>query len=98
RSTCSCDSPVQYETSCDDSLGKLEHLPDFRVPNDAFSNLGIKHSDHRFFDLIDQFIDDAVKLDLNSFPLRRGCGLIFDFDIEADDDGVRSRSQQYIGL
>src|SRR5207245_1020750 len=87
-STGSHNSPVQYETSRNDSLGKCENLSHLRVPDDALSNLRIKQSDHSLFHLIDQFVDDAVELDLNSFALCGRCGLVLHLDVETNDHGV----------
>ena len=68
---CSRNSAICHETPGDSPLRKLENLPDFRMADHTFPNFRIQHSDHRLFHLVDEFVNDAVELDLNAFPLRR---------------------------
>ena len=59
---------------------------------------GSSRPGHRFLDLIDQFVNDAVEFDLNAFAFRRVHGHALDFDVEADDDRVRRARQQDVGF
>src|SRR5207302_888550 len=77
-----------------DTSAQLEYLFDLGVTNDGFPLLRIEHSGHRFFYLIQQFINDAVELDLNAFPFRCRHRHALDFDIEADHDRVRSAGEK----
>ena len=58
----------------------------------------IEQAGHRFFHLIDQFVNDAVEFYLDAFAFRRGHRHAFDFDVEADDDRVRCARQQNVGF
>ena len=63
-----------------------------------FTMFGLEQAGHCFFDLIEQFVNDAVKLDLYALPSRRGNGHILDLHIKADDNCVRCARQQNVRL
>src|SRR6516165_9234578 len=90
------DSAVRHIASRNGASRKLEDLLDLGMPDYSFPNLGIKQPDHRFLHLIDELINDAVKLDLNPFALGCCSGLILSLDIEADDHRVRGGCQEHI--
>jgi hypothetical protein len=46
--------------------------------------------------LVDQFVNDAEKLDLNAFALGRGGCLVLGLNIESDNDRIGSARQQHI--
>ena len=92
------DAAIGHQTTGDDSAAQLEDLFHFRVTDDGLAMFRIEHAGHRFFDLVDQFVNDAVKFDLDAFAFRGAHGVAFDFDVEADDDRVRSARQQHVGL
>ena len=41
------------------------------MPIDGFAQFRIEQADHRFLHLVDQLVNDAVKLDLDAFALGR---------------------------
>src|ERR1051325_6527971 len=48
------------ETSGDDALAQLENLFDLGVADDSLAMFRGEQAGHRFLNLIDQFVDDAV--------------------------------------
>ena len=68
------------------------------MPDHGFPVFGLKQAGHRFFDLVEQLVNDAVKLDLYAFTFRgRDCHAL-NFDIEADHDGIRRACKQNVRL
>src|ERR1700722_3539773 len=53
-------SSVRNKTPGYGPLGKFENLPDFGMAHDAFPDLGIEHSDHRFLHLVEQLVNNTV--------------------------------------
>ena len=92
------DATIGYETTGDNASAQLENLFHFGVTDDGFSMFGIEQAGHRFFELVDQFINDAVKFDLHAFAFRGGHRNIFDLHVEADYDRVRRARQQNVRL
>ena len=76
----------------------MEDLFHFGVADDGLAMFRIEQAGHRFFDLIDQLVNDAVEFDLDAFAFGRADGVAFDLDVEADDDRVRSAGEQNVGL
>src|SRR5687767_13742944 len=78
------------------ALGQFENLFDLGAANDIFLEHRIEQAGHGLFHLIDQLIDDRVKLDLHAFPL----GHIGHADIQArmetDNDRVGGGSQMHV--
>src|SRR5207244_3411806 len=74
------DSSIGNQTTGNDALAQFENLFHFGMTNIRFAMLGIEQPRHRFFDLVEQFIDDAVKLDLHIFALSRGDCHAFNLD------------------
>ena len=68
------------------------------MADDGFAMFRIEQARHRFFDLVDQLVNDAVKFDLHAFAFRRGHSLAFDFDVETDDHCIRRACQQHVGF
>src|SRR3954449_6394128 len=64
-------SAIGDEAACNDTARQLEDLLDLGVTDDGFAMLRIEHLRHRFFDLIDQLVNDRVKFNLHAFALRR---------------------------
>src|SRR5438552_527676 len=79
---------IRDQAAGHDPLAQLEHLFDLGVTDNGFAVLGIEQAGHRFFNLVKQLIDDAVKLNLYAFALGRRYSHVFNFDVEADDHGV----------
>src|ERR1700683_1237354 len=48
------DAAIGDHATCHEPFRKLEQLLDFGVPDDGFAGLGIEHSRHGFFDLVDE--------------------------------------------
>src|SRR5258708_27936969 len=68
------------------------------MADDRFSQLRIEQTDHGLFHLINELVNDAVEFDLHTFAFSGGGSLVFGFDVESDNDGVRSRRQKDIRL
>ena len=66
------------------------------MTEDRFAEFGVEQSGHRVFDLVEQFINDAVELDLNAFAFRSGDRHVLHLCVEADDDGVRCACEQNV--
>src|SRR6266404_9466916 len=90
------DSAVGHQTTGDDASAQFENLFDLGVAEHGFAELRLEHTRHRVLDLVDQLVNDAVKLDLNAFALRGRDRHVFDFDVKSDDDSVRGARQQNI--
>src|SRR4030095_3908008 len=92
------DSPIGHQTAGHDTFAQLEDLFHFGVSDDGFAEFRLEHSRHRVFDLVDQFVNDAVKLDLNAFPFRGRHRDIFNLSVESDDNCVGRPGQQNVRL
>ena len=92
------DAAVGHKATGDDASAELENLFHFGVADDGFAMFRVEQAGHRFLDLVDQFVNDRVKFDLDAFAFRGGHGLAFDFDVEADDDRIRGAGQQNVGF
>ena len=55
-----------------------------------------QHAEHGAFDLVDDVVNDRVQADIDLLAIRQFRSLSFRSHVEADDDGVRSRSQQNV--
>src|SRR5690242_85446 len=91
-----CNPAIGHETTSNDASAQLENLFNLRVSNNGFAQLRFKQTGHGVFDLIKQFINDAVKLDLHAFAFcsRDRHGL--NFHVEADDYCLRCAGEQNI--
>ena len=58
------------------------------MADDLLAGFRVEEAEHGFFDLIDEFVDDGVELDLDAFRFGGFDGFALEFDAEADDDGV----------
>src|SRR4029077_3141991 len=65
---------IGHETAGDDASAQFEDLFHLGVSNNGFSMFGFKQTSHRFLDLIEQFVNDAVKLDLPTLAFGGGSG------------------------
>lgn len=83
------DATVDDDTAADASTREVEDLFDFGVSDRGFAEFRIEETDEGFFHLIDEFVDDAIEFDLDIFPFRGHGSVIFHFDTESDDDGIR---------
>ena len=68
-------------------------LADGEVAEEGFEQAG-----HGLFDLVDKFVDNGVKLDLDAFVLGFVGDAAVDAGMEAKDDGVGSGGEGDIGL
>ena len=84
------------ETAGDDASAQFENLFYFGMSYYSFSMFRLQQARHRLFDLIEQFVNDAVKLDLDTLAFRGGNGHVLNLHIEANYDGVRRACQQNI--
>jgi len=57
-------------------LDNSKNLPHFRRANDAFLDVRFKQSGHRFLHLINQLVNDRVKLDLHAFMFRLSAAVL----------------------
>src|SRR5205814_1579849 len=83
RATRASDSTVGNQTARDDAFAQLEDLFHFGVTEDRFTEFRIEQSGHRVPHLIEQFVNDAVELDLNAFAFRRRNSHVFNLRVEA---------------
>ena len=87
---------IGHEATGDDASAQLEYLFHLGVSNDGFAQFRIQQAGHGVFDLVEQFINNAVKLDLHAFAFcgRNRHGL--DLHVEADDHCVGCTRQQNV--
>ena len=79
-------------------LRKPEYLAHFGRANDDFLENRLKQASHRRFHLVDQFVNDRVKLDLDAFALGDVGHAIIDARVEPKDDCLGGGRQQHIGF
>src|SRR5215217_4184385 len=58
-----CNPAISHKTTSDDAPAQLENLFNLRVSDDGFAQLRFQKTGHGVFDLIEQLVNDAVKLD-----------------------------------
>ena len=78
--------------------GNLVGFADLGVADDGFPELGVQHTLHGGFNLVDGVIDDAVHAHIHLGALGRSGGSGIGADVEADNDGVGRGSQQHVGF
>src|SRR5206468_9498547 len=61
------DPAIGNEATSDDSSAQLENLFHLRVSNDGFAQFRVEQTGHGVLELIEQLINNAVKLDLHAF-------------------------------
>src|SRR5438128_6244087 len=66
------------------------------MTENSFSEFRLEYSCHRVFDLIEQLVNDAVKLDLDAFAFRCRNSHVFNFGVEADNNGTRGACEQNV--
>src|SRR5215467_12304362 len=96
-SACHTSNPaIGHEAASDDTSAQLENLLHLRVPNDRFAQLGIQQTGHGVFHLIEQLVNNAVKLDLHAFAFcsRDRHGL--HFHVKTDHHCVGRTRQQNV--
>ena len=71
---------------------------DLGVADDGFAVFRREHAAHGFADLVEQFVNDAVELDLNALALGGLCSAVLGLGAKADDDGIGRAGQKDIGL
>ncbi len=76
----------------------FEHLLDVHAADDFFLACGLEHALNGHFDFLNGLVNDGVQLDFHTFALSQLSGSCAGAYLEADDDGIRSRGQQNIGL
>ncbi len=59
------------------------------MSNNGFAQFRVQQAGHGVFDLIEQLINNAVKLDLHAFAFCSRDRHALDFHVKADDDCVR---------
>ena len=77
-------------------FGDMEGLQHFECCRYLFLHLRSQHTFHCRFHLVDSIVDDGVDTDIHFFGLCHLTGCTGRTNIEADDDGVRCRSQHDI--
>src|SRR5215831_18019185 len=96
-SACRASNPaIGDEATSDDPSAQLENLFHFRVSNDRFAQLRFQQTGHGVFDLIEQLINNAVKLDLHAFALRSRDRHGFNLHVKTDDYCLGCASEQNI--
>src|SRR5437588_2076743 len=89
---------IGHEAAGDDTFAQLENLFHLSVTDDCLAMFRIEQPGHRFLNLIEQLVDDAVKFDLHAFAFRGANGHAFHLDVETDHHRVRSARQQNVRL
>jgi len=79
-------------------LGDVEHHPYFGVGRHHFLHRWGQHAFHGILHLIDSVVNDAVEANINLLLLSQLTGTLRGPHLEADDDGVGSRSQQHVAF
>ncbi len=68
------------------------------MSDDLLAGDRIQQSGHGLFHLVDEFIDDRVELHLHTFSFRSRERLVFELNIETENDCVGCAGQQHVGL
>src|SRR5215471_18405709 len=98
-SACRPSNPaIGHETTSDDASAQLENLFHLCVSNHRFAQLGFQQTGHGVFDLIEQLINNAVKLDLHAFAFRSRDRHGFNFHVKTDDYCLGCAGEQNIGF
>src|ERR1043166_3055499 len=93
------DASVADDTTGDmAAFGKLEEFLDLGGADDHLLDHRIEQTGHRFLHLVDQFVDDGIKLDLHRFALGDFRHAIVDASVEAENNTLRGRGQEDVGL
>ena len=71
------------------ALVDLENLAALGVADDGLAGEGLKKAEHGLANLVDEFVNDGVKLDLDPGGLGRFHRLGLHLDVEAHDDRFR---------
>ena len=79
---------IGNDGTADEALVDLEDLLHERMAYHLLSCEWIKQAKHGVPHLINEFVDDGVKLDLNAFTLGHSERLIFHLGIKSNDDGI----------
>src|SRR5260370_15354086 len=87
-----------HATGHGNALGKGENLADLGRADDDVLQDGIQQAGHGFLHLVDQFVDDGIKLDLDSFALGDVRNTVVDPGVEPEYDSVRSGGERNIRL
>src|ERR1051326_4050291 len=93
------DQAIDYAAARDRSHFRdaegFEHLGAALV---GFFDRRLEQAAHGALDLVLQFVNDRVQADVDFFLLGELLRLALRTHIEADDDGIRRRGQQYVGF
>src|SRR5690606_20211563 len=88
---------IQYHTSCNCSyLTNLEGFSNFHIGNDFFLIFRFQHTFHRSFDFFNGIVNNRIQADIYLLLLSELTCTRRWPNLEADNDGIRSRGQQYI--
>ena len=79
-------------------FGHAERVAHFGAAQISLLDGGLQQAGHGFLNLILQLVNDGVQPDIHLLHFRQLLRLAFRTHAEADDDGVRCRGQQYVGL
>src|ERR1700689_3450383 len=79
-------------------LGDAESFADFSATLIIFFECRLKQAAHGTLDLILQLVNDGVHADVDLFLLGQFLSLAFRTHVEADDDGIGRRGQEYISF
>src|SRR5260370_41907087 len=79
---------IGHETAGDDASAQFKDLFHLGMSYYSFSMFRLEQARHRLFALIEQFVNDAVKLHLHTLAFRSGNRHVLNLHIEANHDGV----------
>src|SRR6266404_3651989 len=87
-----------HATGHGNALGKCKYLADLGRADDDVLQDGVQQAGHGFLHLVNQFIDDGVELDLDTFTLGDVRNPVVDAGVEPEDDRVRGRGKRDVRL
>src|SRR6185369_3143326 len=78
--------------------GDVERLPHLGTPEHLLLERRLEEAFERVAHVVQRLVDDAVRADVDAFPLRERRRLRLGSDVEAEDDRVRRRGEQHVRL
>src|SRR6476660_2229988 len=92
------DPAIGHEATSDDASAQLENLFHLRVSNDGFAQFRVQQAGHGVFHLIEQLVNNAVKLHLHAFAFCSWDRHGLNFHIKTDDYCFGCAGEQNIGF
>src|SRR5437773_1392644 len=80
------------------ALGEREDLAHFGGADDDLPDQRVQQAGHRFLHFVDEFVNDRVEFDLDSFTLGQIGHAVVHAGVESENDGFHGRGQEHIGF